>query len=256
MRLPPLPTIQEIIRIYGLTARKKLSQNFLLDRNLTRKILKAAGNLSKFCVIEVGPGPGGLTRSILATDASKVVLIEKDRRFIPSLQILAEASQQEVEVIEGDILSYNLESAVPQDYEKPWQGTIPEIHIIGNLPFSVSTPLIIQWLDDISSQSGLWSFGRVPMTLTFQKEVAERIIAPPRSEFRCRLSVMCQYLCHASLKFAIPGKAFVPPPKVDVGVVKFVPRKEPLIRQPFSLVERINRHLFHHPNKYCVKALG
>ncbi|GFR84188.1 rRNA adenine N(6)-methyltransferase [Elysia marginata] len=161
-----------------------------------------------------------------------------------------------MDTFKGDILSFNMEDVVPPEFARTWHDSTPDIHVIGNLPFSVSTPLIIRWLDSISRQSNLWIHGRTPMTLTFQKEVAERIVAPPRSEYRCRLSVMCQYLCHVSLKFSIPGKAFVPPPKVDVGVVKFVPRKDPLIRQPFSLVERINRHLFHHANKYCVKSLG
>lgn len=256
IRLPPLPTIQEIIRIYGLSARKKLSQNFLLDLNLTRKIVKSSGNLTNCCVVEVGPGPGGLTRSILRTGAKKVFVIEKDSRFIPSLKLLQEASENRLEIFIGDILSFNMEDVVEEEYGRPWHEDTPDIHVIGNLPFSVSTPLIIRWLDSISKQSNVWKYGRAPMTLTFQKEVAERIIAPPQSEYRCRLSVMCQYLCNVSLKFSIPGRAFVPPPKVDVGVVKFVPRREPLIKQSFLLVERINRHLFHHPNKYCVKSLG
>ncbi|RUS85173.1 hypothetical protein EGW08_007077 [Elysia chlorotica] len=256
IRLPPLPTIQEIIRIYGLSARKKLSQNFLLDLNLTRKIIKTAGNLKDCCVVEVGPGPGGLTRSILNTEVEKLIVIEKDGRFVPSLEILSDASHGRMKIIQGDILGFDMSDVVPPEYTCQWQDNTPNIHVIGNLPFSVSTPLIIRWLNSISTQSNLWSRGRAAMTLTFQKEVAERIIAPPRSEYRCRLSVMCQYLCNVSLKFSIPGKAFVPPPKVDVGVVKFVPRREPLIRQSFALVERMNRHLFHHPNKFCFKSLG
>uniref|UniRef100_A0A0B7BIC6 rRNA adenine N(6)-methyltransferase n=1 Tax=Arion vulgaris TaxID=1028688 RepID=A0A0B7BIC6_9EUPU len=254
-RLPPLPTIQEIIRIYGLSARKQLSQNFLLDMNLTDKIVRAAGKLDSRVVIEVGPGPGGITRSILNTSASRLIVIEKDKRFLPSLQILKETSNHRMEVIHGDVLDFNLQSLLSMDYKTEWKDRLPNIHIIGNLPFSVSTPLIIQWLRSMSKMSGAWSYGRTPCTLTFQKEVAERIIAPPKSEYRCRLSVMCQYLCDTKLKFTIPGKAFVPPPEVDVGVVKFVPLKEPLIHQPFALVEKVCRHLFNTPNKYFIRGV-
>lgn len=254
-RLPPLPTIQEIIKIYGLSARKKLSQNFILDMNLTRKIVKSAGKLDDGIVIEVGPGPGGITRSLLNTGARKVIVVEKDRRFLPSLEILAEASKHRLQVIHGDILDFNLQTVLPEEYKEAWDSTPPNIHLIGNLPFSISTPLIIQWLHSMSKMSDAWRFGRTPCTLTFQKEVAERIIAPPKSEYRCRLSVMCQHLCDVKLKFTIPGKAFVPPPEVDVSVVKFVPLKEPLIRHPFKLVEKVSRHLFHYPNKFIIKPV-
>ncbi|XP_013077443.1 dimethyladenosine transferase 1, mitochondrial-like [Biomphalaria glabrata] len=255
-RLPPLPSLQEIIRIYGLSAQKKLSQNFLLDMNLTKKIVRSAGKLNDALVIEVGPGPGGITRPILNSNTKKVIVIEKDRRFLPSLQILAEASSQKLEVVHGDILSTDLQQFVSPEFHSHWQDPPPNIHIIGNLPFSVSTPLIIQWLHHMSNKSSIWKFGRVPLTLTFQKEVAERIVAPPKSEYRCRLSVMSQYLCDAQLKFSIQGKAFVPPPKVDVGVVHFVPKVQPLIQQNFTLVEKVNRHLFQMPNKYYPKPLS
>lgn len=255
-RLPPLPSIQEIIRIYGLSARKKLSQNFLLDLNLTKKIVKSAGTLDGCIVIEVGPGPGGITRPLLNSTANKVIVIEKDSRFLPSLQVLAEATKHRLEVVHGDILSTNLQSLIPPDCQTQWESSPPQVHIIGNLPFSVSTPLIIRWLDSISTRSSAWSRGRIPMTLTFQKEVAERIVAPPKSEYRCRLSVMCQYLCDVKLKFSIPGRAFVPPPLVDVGVVHFVPKIKPLINQPFKVVEKVNRHLFNMPNKYCSRAVS
>ncbi|KAH9489464.1 Dimethyladenosine transferase 1, mitochondrial [Bulinus truncatus] len=255
-RLPPLPTIQEIIRIYGLSAKKKLSQNFLLDLNLTKKIVRSAGKLDDAIVIEVGPGPGGITRPLLNSDVQKVVVVEKDRRFLPSLQLLAESSKQRLEIVHGDILSTDLQTFVPPEFCTQWENPPPKVHIIGNLPFSVSTPLIIQWLECISQKSSLWKLGRIPLTLTFQKEVAERIVAPPKSEYRCRLSVMSQYLCDVALKFTIPGKAFVPPPKIDVGVVQFVPKVTPLIQQHFQLVEKMNRHLFHMPNKYFHKAIS
>ncbi|XP_005098443.2 mitochondrial dimethyladenosine transferase 1 [Aplysia californica] len=255
-RLPPLPTIQEIIRMFGLSARKKLSQNFLLDLNLTKKIVKSAGKIDGCFVIEVGPGPGGITRPILNSGAEKVLVVEKDKRFLPSLQLLSEASKNKLDVIHGDILNFNLESVIPAEHKVAWADNPPNVHIIGNLPFSVATPLIVQWLESISTQKNAWSCGRVPLTLTFQKEVAERIIAPPKSEYRCRLSAMCQYLCDVKLKFTIPGRAFVPPPKVDVGVVHFTPKVKPLISQPFQLVERVNRHLFHLPNKLCKQSLS
>ncbi|XP_059173799.1 dimethyladenosine transferase 1, mitochondrial-like [Physella acuta] len=255
-RLPPLPTIQEIIRIYGLRAKKNLSQNFLLDLNLTRKMVKSAGNLNGAFVIEVGPGPGGITRSLINTNASKIVAVEKDRRFMPSLQVLSAASKGRLDVILGDIMDTDLISLIPPELHAEWHSSPPKVHIIGNLPFSIATPLIIQWLRNISEKSAAWRLGRVPLTLTFQKEVAERIVAPPKSEHRCRLSVMCQYLCDVKLQFIIPGKAFVPPPEVDVGIVTCIPKVEPLIQQPFKLVEKVNRHLFHLPNKYFTKTLS
>jgi len=253
MRLPPLPTIREIIQLYKLRATKHLSQNFLLNTQIIRKIVKAPGaGAMKGChVCEVGPGPGGITRSILEAKAEKVIVVEKDIRFIKGLQLLNEASDGKVQIHHGDILNFDMTNIFPVELAKPWEGHLPKLHIIGNLPFNVSTPLIIKWLELISEQKGAWSYGRVRLTLTFQKEVCERIVAPINDNQRSRLSIMCQYLTHAKYVYTIPGKAFVPPPDVDVGVVCLVPKIEPDIKLPFKVIEKVVRHVFHYRQKFC-----
>jgi len=246
LRLPPLPTTRDLIRLYRLRALRQLSQNFLLDERITDKIVRAAGNIKNHVVLEVGPGPGGITRSILRRAPQKLIVVEKDPRFLPTLELLQEACQDAVKVdIEiNDIRSYNFEAGFEGAHSHDWHDKSPPINLIGNLPFSVSTNLIIRWLNAISEKRGPWVFGRTPMTLTFQKEVAERMVAPVTHKQRCRLSVMCQLWCDVQHKFTIPGRAFVPKPNVDVGVVTLVPLKEPLVNLPFEMVERVLRHVF------------
>ncbi|NXX22026.1 TFB1M transferase, partial [Podargus strigoides] len=217
-RLPPLPTVGEIIKLFRLKAQKQLSQNFLLDLRLTDKIVKKAGNLKNTHVCEVGPGPGGITRSILSAGVEQLLLIEKDARFIPGLQMLSEAAPGKVRIVHGDILTYKMEKAFPMHLKKNWEDEPPDIHIIGNLPFSVSTPLIIKWLENVSKKDGPFVYGRTQMTLTFQKEVAERLTANPGGKQRSRLSVMSQHLCTVENCFVIPGQAFVPKPEVSFNV--------------------------------------
>lgn len=255
LRLPPLPTIQEILRLYKLRALKHLSQNFLLEEKYTNKIVNAAGNIRGTYVCEVGPGPGSITRSILKKGAKKLVVVEKDTRFQPCLELLTDVCGDRLNVIYGDILQTKMDSLFPKEVSHDWTDTPPPIHVIGNLPFNVSTPLIIRWLRAMSERSGVFSHGRVPLTLTFQKEVAERMVADILSPQRCRLSIMCQYLAKVEHKFTIEGKVFLPKPDVDVGVVHFRPLKEPLIRQPFPLVEKMMRHVFHFRQKYCKRGV-
>jgi dimethyladenosine transferase 1, mitochondrial len=192
LRLPPLPSIKDIIRLYKLRALRELSQNFLMEPRLIDKIVRAAGNIENHVVCEVGPGPGGITRSIIKQAPRKVILIEKDPRFVPSLELLADACKDkiDVDIITGDILKTNLTQYIPDDVKTDWMEAPPPVHLIGNLPFSVSTILIIRWLEMISKNDGPWSFGRTRMTLTFQKEVAERMAARILSKQRCRLSVV------------------------------------------------------------------
>ncbi|KAM4723536.1 dimethyladenosine transferase 1, mitochondrial [Anableps anableps] len=255
LRLPPLPSVGELIKLYNLRAEKQLSQNFLLDLKLTDKIVRQAGSLRGAHVCEVGPGPGGLTRSILNAEAADVLVVEKDSRFIPGLKLLSEAAPDRLRIVHGDILTYRMDRGFPGGISKPWEEDPPNLHIIGNLPFSVSTPLIIKWLENIAARTGPFAFGRTRLTLTFQKEVAERLTASTGSKQRSRLSIMAQYLCTVHKCFIIPGRAFVPKPEVDVGVVHFTPLVEPQIQQPFKLVEKVVRNVFQFRRKHCHKGI-
>lgn len=256
VRLPPLPTIRDLVRLYKLRALRQLSQNFLMDERITDKIVKSAGRIHNHFICEVGPGPGGITRSILRREPRELIVVEKDPRFIPALELLSEACEHttDMKIEIGDILTYNLENAFPAVPKHDWLDIPPPVHLIGNLPFSVSTHLIIKWLHAISERRAAWVYGRTSMTLTFQKEVAERIVAPIMNNQRCRLSVMCQFWCHVRHKFTIPGQAFVPKPDVDVGVVTFTPLKEPMIDLPFKMVEKVIRQIFHMRQKYAVRG--
>ncbi|CAG7723624.1 unnamed protein product [Allacma fusca] len=255
LRLPPLPSIRDLVKLYRLTAIKQLSQNFLLDERMSDKIVRAAGKLEGRCVCEVGPGPGGITRSILRKGASKVLLIERDSRFKGLLSMLQNACPGRVDTYWGDVLSFNMSKLFPEEATTPWDDDrLPPLHILGNLPFSVATPLIIRWLRDMSERTNAWTYGRVPLTLTFQKEVAERIVANVMDTQRSRLSIMCQYLTEPEYKFTISGSAFVPKPDVDVGVVRFIPRKVPLISYPFPVVEKVTRQIFSKKRKMSYKG--
>lgn len=249
IRLPPLPTIRDLLKLYNLQAIKHQSQNFLLDERLTDKIVRSAGRIDPDdVVLEVGPGPGGITRSILRRQPHRLAVVEKDSRFLPTLQLLKDSAakplQMSMDIHIDDILTFNME-----EYLK----SIPlfrRLHLIGNLPFNISTRLIINWLEDISLRRGAFVHPDTRMTLTFQKEVAERICAPAFSHQRCRLSVMCQIWTKPLLKFLIPGKAFVPKPEVDAGIVKFIPLARPKTELPFVLVEKVIRHIFNMRQKY------
>lgn len=254
-RLPPFPTVSELLKLYNLRAEKQLSQNFLLDLRLTDKIVRQAGNLKGAHVCEVGPGPGGITRSILNAGAADLLVVEKDSRFIPGLKLLSEAAPGRLRIVHGDILTYRMDRGFPNKIVRRWEEDPPDLHIIGNLPFNVSTPLIIKWLEQIADRTGPFSYGRTQLTLTFQKEVAERLTASTGSGQRSRLSIMSQYLCTVHSCFTIPGKAFVPKPQVDVGVVHFTPLVQPQIQQPFKLVEKVIRNIFQFRRKHFYKGL-
>lgn len=257
-RLPPLPTIRDLVRLYKLRAIKQLSQNFLMDERLTNKIVRAAGSITDGYVLEIGPGPGGITRSIIKKYPRHLVVVEKDRRFLPTLELLADASNRflQMDIVRGDILQYRSETAFPNCPKYDWYGKRAPVHLIGNLPFAISTRLLINWLREISLKTGAWSYGRSSLTLTFQKEVAERIVAPILAENRCRLSVMNQIWSRAELKFLIPGKAFVPKPDVDVGVISIIPLKTPLTTIHFDVVEKVLRHIFSMRQKYCQRGVA
>ncbi|CAK9800695.1 Dimethyladenosine transferase 1, mitochondrial [Anthophora plagiata] len=258
LRLPPLPTTKYLLKIYKLKAMKALSQNFLLNEQLTDKMIKKTGNLADCHVLEVGPGPGGLTRSILKHHPKKLTVIEKDKRFEPTLVMLADAFATvngEMEIIFNDIMKVNLSNIFSATEVKPWLDKAPKIRIIGNLPFSVSTPLIIKWLHAMSEKRGPWEFGRTRMTLTFQKEIGERLIAEPMDPQRCRLSVMAQAWTRPIMHFIIPGTAFIPKPDVDVAFVSFVPLATPRTQHEFKIFEKVTRHIFSFRQKYSIRGI-
>lgn len=284
IQLPPLPTVGELLRIYQIRASKHLSQNFLLDQNICRKFVKKSGPLTDAYVVEVGPGPGSLTRTILECNPQRLVLIEKDRRFIPILNDLkiafesaasvnaADGSrlrrgsnarspetpiEERVKVIRGDILNHRMEGLFPPEAVFPWDmDEDPPINVIGNLPFSISTPLLIKWLEDVSLRRGIFSYGRAGFTLTFQKEVADRMTADIMNVQRCRLSVMCQLYAHVRKSFIIPGRMFVPPPDVDVSVVTLFPKKlNDVPEVKFRMVEKLVRNVFQFRQKVISTCL-
>lgn len=252
MRLPPLPTLRDLVKLYKLQALKQLSQNFLMDERITDKIVKCAGRIDpRDVILEVGPGPGGITRSILRRQPQRLVLVEKDARFLPTLELLRDCAKPlnlQVDIFVDDILRFDIDKHIPD--------TSQRLHLIGNLPFSISTRLLINWFEDLSLRRKAFRRQDTCMTLTFQKEVADRICAPLGHEQRGRLSIMSQIWTQPILKFTIPGKAFVPKPDVDVGVVKLIPLKQPKTDLPFPLVEKVMRHIFNMRQKYCRRGYG
>lgn len=205
--LTELPKIQEIIAKYNINANKKLGQNFLFDQNLTDKIVRFAGNLDKKTVIEIGPGPGLLTRSILSSDAQKIVAIERDVRCINALnEYLVPHSNNRLRIMEDDALGSDV--YYKQD---------GKVNIIANLPYNISTELLFRWLDNVDH------FER--FTLMFQKEVAMRILAKPKTKEYSRISIKTQMMCDVELGFHLPPSAFFPPPKVTSTIVKITPNK-------------------------------
>ncbi len=213
-----LPSLRDVIAQHGLGARKSLGQHFLLDLNLTRRIAREAGDLEGVCVVEVGPGPGGLTRALLDTNARAVLAIEKDPRCLEALQVLAERSNRRLRLIEGDALEIDPVDLTPAPRA-----------IVANLPYNVGTALLVAWLRRAGEYERL--------VLMFQKEVAERIVAQPRRAAYGRLSVLCQSCCDCRILFTLPARAFTPPPRVDSAVICLTPKKTPL-PVPLDALER------------------
>ncbi|HYU14112.1 MAG TPA: 16S rRNA (adenine(1518)-N(6)/adenine(1519)-N(6))-dimethyltransferase RsmA [Stellaceae bacterium] len=234
-----LPPLREVIARHGIRARRGLGQNFILDLNLTRRIARAASGLDRGSVIEIGPGPGGLTRALLAEGAGHVVAIERDPRCLAALAELAAAFPERLEVIAGDALELDPAALVP-----------PPRQIVANLPYNIATALLLRWLDRIGEYERL--------TLMFQREVAERLVATPRSPAYGRLSVIVQWLTLPKILFDVPPSAFVPQPKVTSSVVSLVPRSAPLAAAKASL-ERVTAAAFGQRRKMLrstLKTLG
>jgi len=233
-----------IIR-HGIAARKSLGQNFIFDLNLTRRIARAAGALDAGTTIEIGPGPGGLTRALLAEGAARVVAIERDARCIAALGELAARYPDRLAIIEGDALTID-----PLAIDSLMLGEAPR-RIVANLPYNIATALLLRWFDRIGEYESL--------TLMFQREVAERLVAAPRTPAYGRLSVLTQWLCKARILFDIPPRAFTPPPKVTSTVVRLVPRATPLAAADKATLERVTAAAFGQRRKMLrssLKSLG
>lgn len=232
-------TVRESLEAHGLLARKSFGQHFLLDLNVTRKIVRLAGPFEGRTVIEVGPGPGGLTRALLESDAGSIVLIEKDPRFLPLLAEL-ETAPGRIQLVEADALR-----VAEADL------TVGPTHLVSNLPYNVGTALLIKWL------TGPWT--PCAMTLMFQKEVAERIVAAPGDDAYGRLAVISQTLCEARIVMHLPAAAFTPPPKVASAVVHLVPLAKRPAEGTISTLERVTAAAFGQRRKMLrssLKGLG
>jgi 16S rRNA (adenine1518-N6/adenine1519-N6)-dimethyltransferase len=234
-----LPPLRDVIEEHGLLAKKSLGQNFLFDLNLTRKIARSAAPLDGFTVIEVGPGPGGLTRALLAEGASNVIAIERDARVLPALATISDHHNGKLRVIEADALAQDINVL-----------SRPPVKIVSNLPYNVGTPLLLKW---ITSES--WPPSFTSLTLMFQKEVAARIVAAPGSDDYGRLSIICQWRMQAKKLFDVNRSAFTPPPKVTSSIVQLIPRPVPLVNCGVKALERVTAAAFGQRRKMLRSSL-
>jgi 16S rRNA (adenine1518-N6/adenine1519-N6)-dimethyltransferase len=235
-----LPPLRDVIAAHGLAARKSLGQHFLLDLNLTGRIARAAGDLSVGTTIEIGPGPGGLTRALLDAGARRVVAVERDDRAIAIQTEIAAAYPGRLEIIAGDALEVDITTL----------GEAP-LRIVANLPYNISTVLLLQWLRQADAIDS--------MVLMFQKEVVDRLAASPRSADYGRLSVITQWLCQVRPLFNIDRRAFTPPPNVVSTVVQLLPRRQPLAEARLESLERVTAAAFGQRRKMLrssLKSLG
>jgi 16S rRNA (adenine1518-N6/adenine1519-N6)-dimethyltransferase len=234
-----LPPLREVIATHGLSAKKTLGQNFLLDLNLTAKIARQAGDLSGCDVLEVGPGPGGLTRGLLAEGARKVLAVEKDARCLPALAEIAAAYPGRLEVINADALEID-----------PVQYLTPPIRVVANLPYNVGTELLVRWLTP-ESWPPFWE----SLTLMFQKEVAERIVARPGSKAYGRLAILAQWRAEARIVMTLPPEAFTPPPKIHSAVVHLEALPEPRYPADAKVLSRVVAAAFNQRRKMLRASL-
>lgn len=231
-----LPPLREVIARHGIAARRRLGQHFLLDLNLTAKIARAAGSLSPATIVDIGAGPGGLTRALLAEGACRVVAVERDPRCLAALAELAAAYPGRLDVVAGDALRLDPVALAPAPRK-----------IVANLPYNIATPLLLGWLDRIGEFDSL--------TLMFQREVALRLVAAPRTKSYGRLSVLTQWLALPRLLFEVPARAFTPPPKVVSSVVAIVPRPAPLAAAAKPALERVTAAAFGQRRKMLRSSL-
>ena len=234
-----LPPLREVIARHGLSARKSLGQNFLLDLNLTAKIARQAGDLTQCDVLEIGPGPGGLTRGLLAQGARRVLAIEKDTRCLPALDEIAAAYPGRLQVLNGDALEID-----------PLTHLTPPIRIAANLPYNVGTELLVRWLTPPD-----WPPFWQSLTLMFQREVAERIVAQPGSKAYGRLAILAQWRAQAHIAMSLPPGAFTPPPKVSSAVVHLTALPRPRFPADPKKLEQVVARAFNQRRKMLRAAL-
>ena len=234
-----LPPLRQVIADHGLSARKSLGQNFLLDLNLTAKIARQAGDLTGCDVLEIGPGPGGLTRGLLSEGARRVLAIEKDTRCLPALEQIATAYPGRLEVLNADALEID-----------PLDHLTPPIKVAANLPYNVGTELLIRWLTPPD-----WPPFWQSLTLMFQREVAERIVAQPGSKAYGRLAILSQWRANAQIVMHLPPGAFTPPPKVSSAVVHLTALPEPRFPADPKILERVVARAFNQRRKMLRAAL-
>ena len=238
-----LPPLREVIRRHGLRAKKSLGQNFLLDLNLTARIARAAGPLEGVEVVEIGPGPGGLTRALLVAGARRVIAVERDERAIAALEQIAARYPGRLEIVSGDALNFDPRALL---------GAAPA-RVVANLPYNIATALLVGWLT-----LEPWPPWYDRLVLMFQREVAERIVAAPGSKSYGRLSVLAGWRCQGRIRFDVAGTAFVPPPRVTSSLVELVPRQSPFPCERRAL-ERVTEAAFGQRRKMLrqsLKSLG
>jgi len=234
-----LPPLREVITTHDLVAKKSMGQNFLLDLNLTAKIARQAGDLTGCDVLEVGPGPGGLTRGLLAEGARRVLAVEKDARCLPALAQIAAAYPGRLEVVNADALEIN-----------PLDHLTPPIRVVANLPYNVGTELLVRWLTP-AAWPPVWD----SLTLMFQREVAQRIVAKPGSKAYGRLALLAQWRCDARIVMELPPEAFSPPPKVHSAVVHLTALPVPRFEADAATLSRIVAMAFNQRRKMLRSAL-
>lgn len=242
--LDPLPPLREVIAAHGLSARKALGQNFLLDLNLTRRIARAAGPLDGVTVYEVGPGPGGLTRALLMEGAARVIAVERDERCLAALADVAAAYPGRLEIVSGDALAVDEADIIrTRNISGP-------VRVAANLPYNVGSALLVKWLTQ-----GAWPPFWQSLTLMFQKEVAQRLIAQPGTKDYGRLSVLTQWRARPRILFDVSPRAFTPPPKVISAVVRIDPLTEPVAEARLEDLEAVTRAAFGHRRKMLRQSL-
>jgi len=237
-QIDDLPPLREVLRRHGLFAKKSLGQNFLLDLNLTARVARAGGSLDGVTVVEVGPGPGGLTRALLAEGARRVIAIERDDRAIYALQEIAARYPGRIDIVPGDALEFNARAHL----------SFERARVIANLPYNIATPLLIGWLSES------WPPWYDSLVLMFQREVAERIVATSGSKAYGRLAVLAGWRTEAKIMFDVPPTAFVPPPKVTSSVVRLIPRAKPLACDANAL-QRVTKAAFGQRRKMLRQSL-